>query len=143
MKCPHCDTPLVTRNYESDVHVDECPTCGGMWLEKSELERIEETVKNYYADELLQPDDSVARSFEMARQRSRPPVNCPKCGRETERREAHATSLVLVDECPTCGGKWLDFGEAQSLEQFVERLRRERKGPQQFRPLAFLRGLFA
>ena len=140
MNCPRCNSALVARSYESDVQVDECPTCRGMWLDKCELERIQSIVVNDYSQQLAQPENTVAKSFEMARQKSRPPLACPNCGREMERTEAQAASMVLIDQCPSCGGKWLDFGEAQSLEQFVERLRREERQPPSL--LASLKRLF-
>lgn len=39
MNCPRCHAALVER-VEHDVTVDECPTCGGLWLDKGELEHI-------------------------------------------------------------------------------------------------------
>ena len=40
-KCPKCGSELVEREH-SHVKVDECAECGGMWLDKGELEIIEE-----------------------------------------------------------------------------------------------------
>jgi ribosomal protein L37AE/L43A len=40
-KCPKCGCDLVEREH-SHVKVDECAACGGIWLDKGELEMIEE-----------------------------------------------------------------------------------------------------
>ena len=40
-KCPKCGCDLAEREH-SGVKIDECPECGGMWLDKGELEMIEE-----------------------------------------------------------------------------------------------------
>lgn len=40
-KCPKCGADLREREHHG-VKVDECGACGGMWLDKGELEMIEE-----------------------------------------------------------------------------------------------------
>ena len=46
---------------------------------------------------------------------------CPRCGAKLEERDHHH---VRIDECPTCGGVWLDKGELQILERVDETSRR-------------------
>jgi rubrerythrin len=38
-RCPKCGTQLQRREY-LEVEVDECPSCGGIWLDQGELEEI-------------------------------------------------------------------------------------------------------
>lgn len=39
--CPYGHGPLATLTYgESGIEVDVCPTCGGVWLDTGELEKI-------------------------------------------------------------------------------------------------------
>lgn len=40
-KCPKCGCDLEEREH-SGVKIDTCSECGGMWLDKGELEIIEE-----------------------------------------------------------------------------------------------------
>ena len=40
-KCPKCGVDLVERQHNG-VKIDECAECGGMWLDKGELEIIVE-----------------------------------------------------------------------------------------------------
>lgn len=40
-KCPKCGADLREREHHG-VKIDECSACGGMWLDKGELEMIEE-----------------------------------------------------------------------------------------------------
>lgn len=40
-KCPKCGCDLREREHHH-VKVDECAECGGVWLDKGELEMIEE-----------------------------------------------------------------------------------------------------
>jgi Zn-finger nucleic acid-binding protein len=136
MNCPRCKSVLTTRTYEAEVKVDECPDCHGVWLDASDLKQIEDTVENDYSEQLKTPDNTVGRSFEMARQQSLPDIDCPKCGRRMVKKERHHASGVLVDQCPGCAGFWLDRGELESLEVFTERLRQEERRDAQ-------RGFFA
>ena len=39
MDCPRCGAKLVERAHH-DITVDECPSCGGLWLDKGEFEHI-------------------------------------------------------------------------------------------------------
>jgi ribosomal protein L37AE/L43A len=39
MRCPKCGEKLVEMT-QAEVVVDECPACGGMWLDKGELETL-------------------------------------------------------------------------------------------------------
>jgi hypothetical protein len=44
-------------------------------------------------------------------------MRCPKCGTHLEH---HARHGVIVEECPTCHGMWLDAGELQKLTRREE-----------------------
>ncbi|MEE8397960.1 MAG: zf-TFIIB domain-containing protein [Desulfobacterales bacterium] len=39
MKCPKCGSGLEEVN-QSNVMMDQCPECGGIWLDKGELELL-------------------------------------------------------------------------------------------------------
>jgi uncharacterized protein len=57
-------------------------------------------------------------------------MTCPRCGTELRAREQHD---VRADECPACGGLWLDKGEFETLarhdqEGWFGRLFRARQG---------------
>ena len=48
MQCPIDNNQLQKQTYESDIEVDICPRCSGVWLEKGELEAIQDIVGNDY-----------------------------------------------------------------------------------------------
>ena len=67
-KCPKCGSIVMMRHYFSDqrkVEVDECPGCGGVWLDGGELSLIrkenatvaakENAAKAYLGKFLAQP----------------------------------------------------------------------------------------
>lgn len=136
MNCPRCQKLLATKVYEAGVEVGECPNCRGVWLDEGELQRIEETEERDHSEALRTPENTVERSFQIARQRALPDISCPKCGSAMEKKECHYASGVLVDVCPECAGYWLDRSELESLETFSQRMRGEEQRDQQ-------RGFFA
>jgi Zn-finger nucleic acid-binding protein len=40
--CPRCAVPMQPFNYAGDsgIILDKCPTCGGLWLDSGDLERV-------------------------------------------------------------------------------------------------------
>lgn len=52
MQCPRCHAALVER-VQHDVTVDECPSCGGLWLDKGEFEHIAGREQEGYFGRLL------------------------------------------------------------------------------------------
>lgn len=128
MRCPRDDTALTQQNYEAEVLVDSCPACRGIWLDKGELERIEETRERKYSGEQLGGIQIAARAYEMARQKAQPGITCPNCSTALDAREYAYCSQIVMDQCPKCRGIWLDAGEVAALEQFFERETGTRKG---------------
>jgi Zn-finger nucleic acid-binding protein len=125
MKCPIDQTELQAQSYEADIEVGACPSCGGMWLEKGELEAIEDVREHDYSEELARMPDLGYRAYELALQKGGRTLKCPKCGVEMESREYARCSQVMIDVCPSCHGIWLDKGELEALEVFFERSRYE------------------
>ena len=121
MKCPACDNQLEQR-IVGDVAVDVCNNgCAGIWFDNFELQKFDE--KHEAAGEsLLQIERNPEISVDHSQKR-----HCPKC--ETQKMLKHFMSVkreVEVDECPKCGGFWLDAGElGQIRDQFETQTDRE------------------
>jgi Zn-finger nucleic acid-binding protein len=120
MKCPRDGSELSPEKYEADIEVDVCGECHGVWLDRGELEAIQETTERDYRSELANEPDPVSAALGRAREHQQP-VACPKCGAQMETREYGYCSQVMVDACPEACGIWLDAGELQELEKFFER----------------------
>jgi Zn-finger nucleic acid-binding protein len=125
MKCPKDNSALFPQEYEGGIYADVCTSCRGMWLDRGELEKTEETAGRDYSEELSRIPDLVGGAYEKARQKTRKGMPCPKCGGVMERKEYAYCSQVMIDKCPKCGGVWLDRGEVEALEIFYERSRKE------------------
>lgn len=137
MNCPVDQSPLTRKIYEDAIEIDLCDTCGGVWLDKGELEKIQDIRVNDYSEELKMIPDYVGKSILLAKSKNASPVHCPVCHSILERREYGYGSQVMIDSCVHGHGVWLDKGELKDLELFYERSRvdtaKMRKG--------FLRGL--
>ncbi len=114
---------LEPLEYEAGISVKSCPSCGGIWLDKNELQAIQESDEHDYSEELSRIPFLASNAYEMARQKLQPDIQCPACGVGMESREYARCSQVMIDVCPSCHGIWLDKGELEALEIFFERSR--------------------
>ena len=49
LRCPKCSGTTDALNYGGDtgIVIDKCTTCGGIWLDKGEMERIQQVVEGW------------------------------------------------------------------------------------------------
>jgi len=132
MVCPLDAVTLVPRRLESDVNVEICPVCSGVWLEQGELEALQAA---HAHDRPAEEPESVRAAFDMARRELEPPGPCPVCGVSMDRHEYGYASQILVDACPRGHGLWLDAGELEALERFFARQRANSESPAPSRSL--------
>ncbi|HET7876040.1 MAG TPA: zf-TFIIB domain-containing protein [Methylomirabilota bacterium] len=109
MKCPACDAEL-SRMTANGVAVDVCKTrCGGIWFDGFEVRKFDEPTEP--AGDLLAVTRARGAKADANRARM-----CPSC--VSVRLHRHFWSVkrqVAVDECPQCGGYWLDGGELLAI----------------------------
>lgn len=110
MNCPACDNPL-SQVTAGAVIVDVCDGgCGGMWFDNRELKSVDEPAEDAGALLLATPT-SPNLQLDANRRRS-----CPRCEQMPLRRHfASVKRQVEVDECPNCGGLFLDRGELAAI----------------------------
>jgi Zn-finger nucleic acid-binding protein len=56
MTCPRCSNELRAQRREG-VEIDVCPQCGGVWLDRGELDRLTQAEDQYYGDDDDDDDD--------------------------------------------------------------------------------------
>jgi Zn-finger nucleic acid-binding protein len=94
------------------VVVDVCHEgCGGIWFDAFELQKVDEgkeagaNLLHIVRDERIRVDPDRKRE-------------CPRCPTiKLSRHYFSARRQVQVDECPNCGGYWLDHGELNQIRQ--------------------------
>ncbi len=110
MQCPACGRTLTERTV-AEVTVDVCDGgCGGIWLDNQELRKLDDR-EEAAGEELLDlaRDPAVTVDHDA-------PWGCPRCGHPAMTRHFYSPKrAVEVDECPRCGGVWLDAGELATI----------------------------
>lgn len=118
-KCPLCEVVLIEKEYEG-VSVDICDCCGGVWLDKGELheiiERREKTFTEQEQSEVNPKDVQQAKPGDTVAE-----INCPVCGVTMKRFVYACTSGIVIDRCPNDHGVWLDSGELEKIQIYVEK----------------------
>lgn len=111
-KCLNCeDNDTVRVTCGPDLVVDQCKSCGGLWLDAGELVNILELGK-FYINHL---DTSLKKPVEKNRIRE-----CPKCNVVLQPKHPKNLPDILIDVCPDCKGIWLDRGELIQLSKLSE-----------------------
>jgi len=128
MKCPACGRELTPMT-AGDITVDVCDGgCGGIWFDNFEFEKVDDREES--AGEALldiKRDPNVQVDHEARRM-------CPKCDNIVMMRHfASIKRQVEVDECPACGGIWLDYGELAAIrEQFTSQEEKQKATKEYF-----------
>ncbi len=110
MFCPVCKKELEKMEV-GGVVVDVCRGgCGGIWFDHFELMKFDEP--HELAGEALlniERDESIIIDYEKRRV-------CPRCEDIVMMRHFFSVKReVEIDECPRCGGFWLDAGELSKI----------------------------
>jgi len=106
MKCPACNGDLQQMK-AGDVVVDVCQGgCGGIWFDNYEIQKFDEPHESA-GEQLLDIEQNENVVVDHTKR-----FTCPKCSDVVMMRHFFSVKKeVEVDECPRCGGFWLDAGE--------------------------------
>jgi uncharacterized protein len=116
MRCPVCAN-VLSRKTVGGITVDVCDGgCGGIWFDRYELMKVDESHESA-GEELLDVERAVGVGVDHGERGS-----CPKCadGVVMMRHFSSVKRRVTVDECPSCGGYWLDVGELAAIRTEFE-----------------------
>jgi uncharacterized protein len=103
MKCPACKNPLREKG-AGELTLDLCyGGCGGIWFDARELERVSSRAAATL---------HTIWQIPVGRVKFTEPRVCPRCPEQVlDRKWFSDARLVEIDQCPKCGGVWLDAGE--------------------------------
>jgi len=101
--CVKC-TSVLDRTTIGGVEVDICPQCGGIWLDRGELEKLGAT-DNSELDNLRSALGVETKVPPVPSENTSP---CPVCDGSLHE---YKLGNIQVDICDTCKGIWLDKGE--------------------------------
>ncbi len=113
-KCPHCQSEMKYLK-EPDMSIDRCSSCGGLFLEKGELNALASSMKGDIEYNSIQSSDDITAKF--------PIRDCPKCsGQKMEKVNLLAFSDIIFDHCPSCESFFLDKGELKEMNEYLKNL---------------------
>lgn len=113
LKCPNCST-VMKKERDPDITTDVCPGCGGIFLEKGELNALATgmagDIEYCSVDREEHADRFATRS-------------CPKCtNQKMEKVNLLRFSDLIFDYCHECEGFFLDKGEIESMNLELKKL---------------------
>ena len=86
--------------------------CGGIWFDAQELERVSARAAATLHTIWNAP---------VTRVKQTEPRHCPRCPQIVlERKWFSDAKLVEIDQCPQCGGVWLDPGEFSRIYDEIQ-----------------------
>lgn len=114
MHCPVCEKPS-TQVEAGGVTVDTCKGgCGGIWFDNYEFQKFDEPHES--AGEALLEIETGSEAQDTESRHT-----CPKCPDITLSRHFMSVKRkVEIDECPQCGGIWLDVGELSQIRSLFK-----------------------
>lgn len=113
LACPRCQTHLHARKY-AELDVDECDSCGGLFLAPTMLDRIVHEHDRPTGVRLALPRRKRRNETEVQY------VRCPRCDVTMNRRMFGRISGVVVDICRD-HGVWFDGGELDAVVDWIEK----------------------
>jgi len=122
MKCPACFNELNQMTV-GPLTVEVCRGgCGGIWFDAFELQKVDEPQESV-GEWLINVERDPSLRVDSTRKRS-----CPKCAEiKLKRHYFSAKRRVEVDQCPGCGGYWLDSGELEKIRDEMGDTAREKE----------------
>ncbi len=110
MKCPACGGGMTEKTVDGIV-VDTCEGgCGGLWFDNFELIKVDEEHETH-GEELLEISRNPSIKIDQSETRY-----CPRCDKQPMRKFYHSVKQAAeIDECPACGGIFLDAGELNTI----------------------------
>ncbi len=111
LKCPACQKEMTKVFIPSEgVNVDIClDGCGGIYFDTREFKYFDEP------DENIEEIVKAAEGKTFAKVDENLPRTCPVCGARMVKNYASVKKEVQIDECYSCGGKFLDYGELEKI----------------------------
>ena len=105
MHCPLCREPMVVLEL-SEVEIDHCLSCGGIWLDSGELELLLEESEER---------DNFLCSFQKDKKNKEKKRKCPICLKKMDKVLCGIDQKVLIDNCRGEHGLWFDAGELEEV----------------------------
>ena len=115
MKCSGCGNAMAELELDG-VTIDQCGTCGGVWLDEGEADDLAKALEPSPQDELKQVKLKLLREWKTAaRDPKRVERTCPRCEEHMVRVNYKDIPGLQVETCAKHCGRYLDRGELEKV----------------------------
>ncbi len=115
MKCLDCAHEMVTYDARTLFHhltYDVCESCGGLWLDRGELNKMTHQSPG---------SDVEFLSRELADDQEQSKRKCPRCpGLQLFRVKFLGSDKIIFDRCENCSGYWLTGGQLEQMNRKID-----------------------
>lgn len=111
INCPACGKKMEKVFIkEQGINIDICADgCGGIFFDNREFDSFDEQ-----NEDISKIVDKLKNKKFTAVQSNSTRI-CPNCGAKMVKNHSSISNEIEVDECYSCGGKFLDFGELEKI----------------------------
>lgn len=111
LRCPACQNFMSKIFVKSaGANIDICTEgCGGMWFDNREINHFNAPSKDI--GDILE----VLNSKVFVKKGELGHIYCPSCGTKMIKTFSSVKKEIQIDECCSCGGKFLEHGELQAI----------------------------
>lgn len=126
MKCPSCKKELSEKIKISDVEIERCSACGGLWFEKDELRlaKDKKAPEAKWIDIEIKDESINWLNFNLWKDKTKFKLKkdikfCP-VDEVPLYQIGYGDAPVEIDVCGICLGIWLDKGEFKKIIDYVK-----------------------
>jgi uncharacterized protein len=112
MDCPKCCKLMETVEFGTDIRVERCTGCYGLFCKWQTLQQLRD---EWLADTVLDKGSAALG----ARHNAMLDISCPDCGATMSRVKDHKQVHITLDSCPDCDGVFLDAGELTDMKSLT------------------------
>jgi hypothetical protein len=116
MRCPKCPEVEMETVEVHEVKIDRCPSCGGAWYDRGELEALKDRESG---GDFAWLDAGLWRDADRVEVDKRSQRRCPQDDVPLAS-VRYGGPEVTVEVCPVCFGIWLDRGEYDRIIDHLE-----------------------
>jgi len=109
MKCPKCDVEMSPKTFDN-VEVDRCFGCGGIYVDKGEMEQLENKKLSALVD--------IAGKGEKAAIMDDVEAICRRC--DNPMFSLRGANDVKFDWCDKCESMFFDRGELAAMDVVID-----------------------
>ena len=116
MQCPKCNVDMKIIKHDN-VETDECPSCGGIWVDRVEEKEVLEMEPMVFTADDVNCFRKMYKS--VGKQEEIRYFKCPRCQQMMWRKNYMSHSGIIVDKCNE-HGTFFDKGELEKAMEFIK-----------------------